>query len=162
MLQTKRLLAVRGRWENLWISKDSLITSYCSNCIPWKLESKMQRSFKIILFNWNIIISKLINWTNATLKSVSKWLKNWLRPSLIFKVKEVVYEMCLPDKLPETDNYFILFMFLICSTQYSYWCVFVLNKSCTIINKNSKNAARVWNYTNHSTARKGPGGEQYH
>jgi hypothetical protein len=35
-------------------------------------------------------------------------------------------------------------------------CVCPSNKSCTIINKNSKNAAKVWNYTNHFTAKKRP------
>lgn len=35
-------------------------------------------------------------------------------------------------------------------------CVCLHNKSCTIINKNSKDAAKVWNYTNHSTAKKRP------
>lgn len=99
-LHTERLLTVRGRWEHLWISKDSLITSYCSNCILWKLERKIQWSFKIFLFNWNIIISKWISWTQAIFKSVSKWLNNWLKTILIFKVKEVIYKMCLQDKLP--------------------------------------------------------------
>lgn len=67
-----------------------------------------------------------------------------------------VYKMCLPNKLAEIDKCFILFMFIICSTQCSYWCVCLPNKSCTIINKNSKNAAKVWNYTNHPTAKKRP------
>lgn len=139
----------------MWISKDSLITSYCSNCILWKLESKIQWSFKIFLFNWNIVISKWISWTQAIFKSVSKWLNNWLKPILIFKVKGV-YKMCFPDKLPETDHLFILLMFIICRAQCSYWCVFVFNKPCTIINTNSKNAAKAWNYTNHSTTKKRP------
>lgn len=33
--------------------------------------------------------------------------------------------MCSPDKVAEIDNCFILFVFIIYTTQYSYWCVSV-------------------------------------
>lgn len=156
--QTKSLLAVRKKMSQ-WISKKKLITLYCSNCILWKVEGKMQWSFIIFLFNWNIMVSKLINWTKAIFKPVSKWLNN---SCLIFKVKEVVYKMCLPDKLAETDNSFIWFTFIICSTQCSYWCVFFfITNHAQLSIRIQRMLLRCEIIQIILLQRKGPGGEQY-
>lgn len=95
--------------------------------VLWKLENKIQQPFKIFLFNWNTIISKLINWMKAIFNSVLKWLNNWLKPSFIFKVKEVC-KLCLLDKLEETEKLCLLNFSCVNNlcTQCSYWWVFVL------------------------------------